>query len=450
MTDQLAPVPPLSEDEAGLPGPAVGEAPVTLDRHQPFRALHHREFKLLFTAYGIGDLGFWISHISLQSEMARVTDNSSIWLGILFFGTFIPMLLFAPFAGVVADRVDRKKMLMATRAMVGCVAATLSIAVLSGLGSPGVLTLFGFCIGTLFAFMAPAQQAATANSVPLQDLSSAISLESAGSNISRIAGPALAAPILAAWGAGWSFAVYAASNVLMLLALAPVHLRSQINKHEPGNSWERWKEGLRHARDRPPAVAALITMSVFSVFGAAHVVLLPVFTTDVLHHPRDDFTLLVVASGVGAVIGALTTGFRRSVPTLRNALTWVLGFGIAAGGFALSTSWTLSLGLIAVVGFCYFSTTTSLNTLLQHLADDDKRGRLMGLFAVAWAGLIPLGGIWMGTVASASSAPIAVGIGAAVCAIYALVLMVRRVGVQPDSAGPPEGAGDQPAIVPPK
>ena len=101
MTEQLAPVPPLAEDEAGLPGPAIGEPPVALDRHQPFRSLRHREFRLLFTAYAIGDLGFWISHISLQSEMARVTDNSSIWLGILFFGTFIPMLLFVmPFVMV--------------------------------------------------------------------------------------------------------------------------------------------------------------------------------------------------------------------------------------------------------------------------------------------------------------------------------------------------------------
>jgi predicted MFS family arabinose efflux permease len=330
--------------------------------------------------------------------------------------------------------------------------------VLSGFGTPGVLTLFGFCIGTLFAFMAPAQQAATANAVPIDDLSSAISVESAGSNISRIAGPALAAPILVAWGAGWSFAVYAASNVLMLLALAPVHLRSQIDRHEPGNGWQRWKEGLRHARDRPPAVAALVTMSVFSVFGAAHVVLLPIFATDVLHRPRDDFTVLVIASGVGAVIGALTTGFRRSVPTLGNAATWVLAFGIAASGFALSTSWPLSLGLIAVVGFCYFSTTTSLNTLLQHLADDEKRGRLMGLFAVAWAGLLPLGAIWMGAVASATSAPVAVGIGAVVCALFACVLLLRRVGTGPlnqagrNQAGRNQAgaAGPQPEIEPPR
>lgn len=438
MSQDVSPVPPLSEDELGLPGPSIGE-PVVRAGRDPFRALRRREFRLLFTAYAIGDLGFWISHIALQSEMARVTDNSSIWLGLLFFTTFLPMLLFAPAAGVVADRVDRKKMLVVTRALVGALATIVAILVLSGLESAGMLAAFGFGIGTLFAFMAPAQQAATANSVPSSDLTSAISIESAGTNIARIAGPALAAPILAAWGAGWAFAIYAASNLLMLATLIPVRLRSQLDTSEGGSSWERWKDGLRHARDRPPAILALVTMAVFSIFGVAQVALYPVFTTKVLGHPRDDFTFLVVASGVGAVIGALSTAFRRKVPTLRNAAAYILVYGIAAVGFALSESWALSLGILVVVGFCYFSTTTSLNTLLQHLADDDKRGRLMSLFTVTWAGLIPFGGIWMGAVADVASAPLAVGVGAAICAVYAggvVLLSTRRVEVQPATEPP--------------
>ncbi len=432
-------IPPLAEDELGLPGPSIGEPVVRPGRH-PFRALRRREFRLLFSAYAIGDLGFWISHISLQSEMARVTDDSSIWLGLLFFTTFLPMLVFAPAAGVVADRVDRKQMLIVTRALVGVLATILAVLVLSDVESAGMLAAFGFALGTLFAFMAPAQQAATANSVPAADLTSAISIESAGSNLSRIAGPALAAPILAGWGAGWAFAVYAATNLLMVLTLAPVRLRSQLDTTEQGSSWERWKEGLRHARSRPPAMAALALMSVFSIFGVAQVALYPVFTTDVLGHPRDDFTYLVIASGIGAVVGALSTAFRRSVPTLRIAAMYVVVYGIAALAFALSESWDLSLVLLTVVGFCYFSTTTSINTLLQHLADDDKRGRVMGLFTVTWAGLIPFGGIWMGAVADAAGAPLAVAIGASVCAVVAAWVVVRQT----------RRRELQPAIEPPK
>jgi MFS family permease len=444
VTD-LAPVPSLAEDGAGLPGPSIGEAVTPRGERRPFRAFRHREFRLLFVAYGVGDLGFWISHISLQAEMARITDNSSLWLGALFFTTFIPMLLFAPVAGVLADRVDRKKMLMVTRGCVGIIAACLSVVVLSDLDPPPVLAVFGFAIGTLFAFMAPAAQAATANSVPNADLSSAVSLEATGTNISRIAGPALAAPILVAWGAGWSFAVYALSNVIMLFVLAGVRLRSHIDTTETGTAWERWKQGLNHARERPPAIAVLVTMGVFSVFGAAHVALLPVFATKVLHHSRDDFTLLVSASGVGAIFGSVTTGARRTLPTLRTAACWLVGFGIMAGAFSFSRSWELSLVLIAGVGFFYFSTTTSLNTILQHLADDEKRGRIMGLFAVAWAGLIPLGGIWMGGVADIGGAPLAVGLGAAVCIAVAFVVFAM-----PRFRTQPARAAGQASTVPPR
>ena len=186
--------------------------------------------------------------------------------------------------------------------------------------------------------------------------------------------------------------------------------------------------------ERPPAVAVLVTMGVFSIFGVAHVALLPVLTTDVLDHPRDDFTLLVVASGTGAVLGALSTGFRRTVPSFRGAVGWLLGFGLALSAFALSESWGLSIGIAGVVGFCYFSTTTAMNTILQHLADDDKRGRIMGLFTVTWAGLIPFGGIWMGAVAETAGAQLAIGIGAGVCATYAcaaLLVPVRQTSIAP-------------------
>lgn len=429
MTDLL---PVLSEDEAGLPGPRIGEPVLRgAGRAQLLSALSHREFRLLFAAYSIGDLGFWISHITLQSEMARVTDKSPLWLGFLFFATFIPMLLFAPAAGVVADRVDRKRMLITTRCLVAVAASVLAGCLHAGLESPGMLAGFGFVLGSLFAFMAPAQQAMTANAVPTDDLASAISLQAAGNNVLRIAGPALAAPILAAWGAGWAFTAYAGTNVLMVLMLIPIRVSRRRGALDHASAWQQWKDGLRHARERKPAVAVLMTMSVLSVFGIAYVALYPVFATAVLGHPRKDFSLLVVASGSGAVFGALAIGLRRQGPTLRTALVWLVLFSFAAGGFALSRSWELSLGLNAFVGLCYFSVTTSLNTVLQELADDDKRGRLLGLFTLTWAGLIPIGGIWMGAVADLGSAPLALEIGAVVCLVYALTSLARYATVPP-------------------
>jgi hypothetical protein len=172
-------------------------------------------------------------------------------------------------------------------------------------------------------------------------------------------------------------------------------------------------------------------MSVLSVFGIAYVALFPVFATKVLGQSKTDFTMLVIASGAGALVGALAVGIRRTAPTLRGALLWLVGFAVAAGGFALSRSWELSLALNVGVGLCYFSVTTSLNTVLQTLADDDKRGRLSGLFTLTWAGLIPIGGIWMGAVADIGGAPLALEIGAAVCLVYAVTSLARYATVPP-------------------
>jgi MFS family permease len=233
------------------------------------------------------------------------------------------------------------------------------------------------------------------------------------------------------WGAGWAFTAYAVSNLIMVMALIPIRLSRQGAMAERVGAWLEWREGLRHARERKPALAALTTMGVLSIFGIAYVALIPVFTTKVLDHPRDDFTTLVVASGIGAVVGALLIGFRRNAPTMRTALWWLVMFAIAAMGFALSRSWELSLVTNAAVGFCYFATTTSLNTLLQELADEDKRGRLSGLFTLTWAGFIPIGGIWMGAVADLGGAPLALEIGASVCFVYAVTALARYSTVPP-------------------
>jgi MFS family permease len=422
-------VPPLAEDEAGLPGPRIGE-PIATARQQPFKSLAHREFRLLFFAYAIGDLGFWISHISLQFEMSRITDGS-FWLGFLFFATFIPALVFAPAAGVLADRFDRKQILIVSRVLVAVVAAILSALLHADIERPEMLAAFGFLIGTLFAFMGPAQQAITANAVPNEALGSAISLQAAGNNVLRIGGPALAAPILGHWGPGWAFTVYAVTNVLMVLVLASIRVSRRRDEPARSGMWQQWIEGLRHARERRPALTALTSMAVLSMFGVSYVALMPVFTVDVLHHPRSSFTTLVVAQGVGAVLGALAIGFRRRSLTIVTAEWWLLGFSVALCGFSLARSWTLALVLNAVVGFCYFSATTTINTLVQQLADDDKRGRVMSLFNLAWAGFVPLGGIWMGTVADAGGAPLTVQIGAGVCFVFAVSALARYSSAPP-------------------
>jgi MFS family permease len=196
------------EIEASLPGPAPGElGPEPGARTHAFRALHHRPFALLFTASTIGDIGYWVSFVALQAYMADLTDKSASWLGILFFANFIPMMIFAPLAGSVADRVDRKRLLVGIRALISGIAALLAGLILADLATPGVVVVVAFALGTTYGFLGPTQSAAVANTVPAADLLSAVSMASAGNNFCRVAGPALGAPILALWGAGSSFVV---------------------------------------------------------------------------------------------------------------------------------------------------------------------------------------------------------------------------------------------------
>jgi predicted MFS family arabinose efflux permease len=393
---------------------------------KPFRALDHRDFRLLWSVYSIGDLGFWISYISLQWQMASETDSDPQWLGLLFFTNFLPMLVLAPVAGVVADRVDRKRVLVIGRlACAGLAVVLTALAVGDALGPLPLLALAA-CLGSAFALMAPAGQAVLANAVPASDLASAVSLQSAGANVTRIAGPALAAPLLGWFGAGATFSLYAVSNVAMAAGLRRVRIAAHPPRTTLGGSvLGEFRDGLRHARDRRPALAALGTMACFSIFGAAFSALYPVFATEVFDRDETAFTIFVMANGAGAILGALTTGFRRGAPTLRDAARNFALFAVTLLVFARSTSWALSLAVLVVNGLFYFATTTTLNTLLHHLADDDKRGRMMSLFTLTWAGLIPFGGLWMGSLAEATGPATPVTIGAVACLAVSCGVLVR-------------------------
>ena len=397
---------------------------------KPFRALGHRDFRLLWSVYSIGDLGFWISYISLQWQMASETDSDPQWLGWLFFTNFLPMLLLAPVAGVVADRVDRKAVLIAGRLTCAVLAVVLTaLAVRDALG-PVPLLVLAACLGSVFAVMAPAGQAVLANAVPVADLASAVSLQSAGANVTRIAGPALAAPLLGWFGSGATFSLYAVSNVAMAVGLRRVRIPAHPARTDAAAAMTMlgdFREGLRHARDRRPAMAALATMACFSVFGAAFSALFPVFTTEVFGRDETAFTLFVMANGAGAILGALTTGLRRGAPTLRDGARNFALFAVTLLVFARSTSWGLSLAVLVLNGVFYFATTTTLNTLLHHLADDDKRGRIMSLFTLTWAGLIPFGGLWMGSVAQATGPATPVTIGAVLCLAVSAGVLVRSI-----------------------
>jgi MFS family permease len=389
-------------------------------RGRAFRALAHRPFRLLFAAFLVNQTGFWISHISLQGQMVELTGNDPFQLGVLFFALFIPAFALAPIAGVVADRFDRKRIILACYAAVAAVMVVLVTLTLMGAMQSWMLLGLGGLLGCAFAFSGPASAAVAANAVPAVDLASAVSLQSAANNLTRVFGPALAAPLVAASHFEVAFGLFCLAALVAAVLTARMRIAPYTPEDDGLGIFGRLAGGFAHARERRPALPALVTVGALSLFGVAHVAVLPVYAEHVLGD-RAFFAWIVAASGVGAMIGAIVTGYERQASLRSSALRMGL-YGVSLGIFAATASPTLALIAQVAVGYFYFAVMTSLQTLIQEVVDEAKRGRVMSLFQVAWAGLIPFGGFGMGAVADAVgvgptllfAAGLCVGIGAGI------------------------------------
>lgn len=397
-----------------------------------FRALRVNAFRTIWTTLFVGQLGFWISLISMQTLMARLTGSDAGWLGLLFFTNFAPMLVFTSFAGVMADRYNRKLILVIGFAVIATVMTVLTGLTALELLTPRLMLPFAFAIGTVFAFNAPANQAIVASSVPVTELGSAISLVSVATNLSRVVGPTLAAPVITLTDESVAFALYGIASAVQVVMLTTRITIPPYEQDPPAPFLERLKGGILHARERPPMLAALGVLCMSSLFGAAYLALLPVVADTTFGRGPSGFTTMAAISGLGSMVGALMTGFREAHPTLRRAALLAAGFGGGLALFGLTTNWLAALFLLALVGGLYFSAMTTLNTLIQLLADENKRGRVMALFTIGWGGLVPVGALWQGQVANAIGASRTVGVAGAVTMVFALsvaALSIRDVPI---------------------
>jgi MFS family permease len=394
-------------------------------RPRAARALGHHSFRVIWSTFLIGQLGFWLTFVAFQSLMADLTDSSGAWLGFLYFMNFIPMLLFAPVAGVAADRVERKRILTVGYLCISAVVSALAAVTLSDVVRPATMLPFAFLLGTGFAFTAPASQSIIANTVPPEDLPSAVAMNSVGANLSRVVGPTVAAPVIELWNEGVAFAAYGVAALIVAIRVRSLPIPAHVPETANESFLGRVRSGLEHARERPPAVAALTLLCVSSLFAGSYLSVLPLVAKDVFGRP-DDFTTLAAVTGLGSVIGGFSSGMRQTAPSYRASAGLVTAFGVSLFVFALADTWTLSLVTVALVGACYFAAMTTLNTLLQSLCDDAKRGRMMSLFLIGWAGLVPIGGLWQGLSASAWGPRTTLLIAGGVTATYPLTSLALR------------------------
>ncbi|MBZ5588421.1 MAG: MFS transporter [Acidobacteriia bacterium] len=389
-----------------------------------FRALRHRHFRVFWIGQWLSVNGTWMQTTAQAWLVYRLT-NSPLMLGVLSVVRFGPALVGAPIAGVLTDRLPRRLLVLATQSISlvqASLLATLTLAGVVRVWHVLVLALFQGVVDTLDT---PARQTLQVDIVGVEDLQSAVSLNSSAFNAARMVGPALAGVLVAVWGEGVCFAVNAVSYLAVLIALLTIRIPSSPRPAK-GSLRDELAEGLSYAWGNRQIRLMLAAIAVTSGFGLSYTTLLPVFARDVLHGGVQGFGLLMSSGGLGAMVGALGAAARRG--TRHTGMIIAVGQGALGIGLMalagtrwlpLASAWMVMIGLGVAV---QLSTT---NGFLQTTAPPHMRGRVVSLYIWLFSGLSPIGGFVAGWVAEHAGAPwTAAGAGLA-CLVSAVLMGVE-------------------------
>lgn len=405
-----------------------------------FPALRHRDYRNVWAALSLSQLGSQLQTATLAWQLYELTHDALL-LGVLGVARVVPLVVFALSGGVVADAVDRRRLLMATQSTLLLVAATLSALTFTHRISPGAIYALAAVAGAALAFDAPARQALVAGLVPMEDLGNAMSLNATAFQLAAVFGPALAGLLIAARpgdGAAWSYALNAASFLLPIFALA-------LLRHTPATqptkaSFAAAIQGLRFVRGQP-VLWGMMWVDAIATFFAGSLLLLPIYATELLHAGPRGYGLLVAAPSAGA---ALTAAAMALVPEVRRAgavVLWSVGlYGASIAVFGVSRSFPLSLALLALSGAADTVSMVIRQTVRNKLTPDALRGRMVSINMVFFIGGPQLGEAEAGAVAKAFGATFSVSSGGVACVLAALAapFVVPALARYRSDAPPPE------------
>ena len=403
------------------------------DYSHAWRALRHRNFRLFFGGQSISLIGTWMTRIATAWLVYRLT-KSSLLLGTVSFAGQIPTFLLAPFAGVLVDRMDRRKVLIWTQvlAMVQSLAlAALTLTKVINIHEVLALSVFQ---GVINAFDMPGRQAFMVVMVKDRgDLSNAIAINSSMVNLARLVGPSLAGLVIAATNEGWCFLIDGVSYIAVILSLLMMQVPADAVKRAAASMLDQLKEGWTYVSNFAPIRTILLLFALISLMGMPFVVLMPVFAAQVLHGGAHTLGFLMGALGVGALISALSLVVRKSVRGLLKMIPVAATvFGIGLVGFGFSNLQWLSLLLMLVIGFGMMQGMTASNTIIQTLVPEDKRGRVMSYYTVAFVGMAPFGSLMAGGLAHAIGAPRTVMLSGIACIAGSLWFWSRLKFIRKD------------------
>jgi MFS family permease len=412
--------------------PSIPRAPSpTPGFSHAWRALRGRNFRLFFSGQSISLIGTWMTRVATAWLVYQLT-GSALLLGVVSFAGQIPTFLLAPFAGVLVDRSNKRYVLIATQ--IGAMVQSLALAVLTLGHWITIHEVLGLSVlqGLVNAFDMPVRQSFMVQMVDDRaDLSNAIALNSSMVNTARLIGPALAGLIIAASSEGWCFLIDGVSYIAVIASLLMMRIQAPKLKRVTTGMVTQMREGWEYVSGFRPLRTILLLFALMSLMGMPYMVLMPVFAAKVLHGGAHSLGFLMGAAGFGSLISALLLVLRRSVRGLLKMLPIAsLVFGLGLIAFGASHWMWLSLLLMVVTGFGMLLGLTTSNTIIQTLAPEEKRGRVMSYYTMAFVGMAPFGSLLAGALAHWIGAPHTVQLTGAMCCLGGLWFLRQMPAVR--------------------
>jgi MFS family permease len=412
----------------GLSAPLARMSGVRLPR--TFSALRTRNYRIYWTGQLVSLCGTWMQ-TTAQNWLIYQLTLSPLYLGLLNFANQAPTLVFSLFAGVLADRVSKRQMLITTQFLAMIQATVLATLVLTGNVRAEYVIVLALVLGIINAFDNPVRQSFIPEIVPRADMMNAIALGATAFNGARIIGPALGGLVVAALGAGGAFAINAVSFLAVLAGLFMIQVTPRAATRPRESVWTSLRDGIGYIRGNRAISTLLLQASVVGIFAMPYNTLMPVMAGNVLGLGVGGYGLLMSFTGIGAVAGALTLASLGNFPH-KGRIVSICDFGlpIMLALFSLSRITILSMLLLSGFGFFLIMRNATSNTLLQTAVPDHLRGRVIAAYMFMFMGMMPIGALQSGLVAQRFGAPFALLLGAGVLLFSALLVLWRRPEVR--------------------
>lgn len=401
-----------------------------------FRALKHRNFRLFFLGQGISMVGTWMQAVASGWLAYRLT-NSAFMLGVVGFSSQVPIFLLGPFGGFVADTGDKRRILVITQILSMIQALVLAVLTLSGRIEIWHIITLGAVLGCINAFDIPVRQSFVVDMVGKKDvLGNAIALNSFQFNAARLVGPSLAGVLIAFFGEGTCFLINGLSFIAVVWSLLAMKTLAAPPNHRGHGMIDGIREGFDYVTGSLPMRYILALLSMVSIMGSSYLVLMPVFAKDILRGGPETLGFLMSSSGIGALGATVYLASRKTVRGLARTIAVCASiFALSLVAFAFSRSLAISMVILAVTGFGVMAHMAASNTILQTIADDDKRGRVMSFYTIAFIGTAPIGSLLSGVLAHSFGASNTLVFCGTVClaasAIFASRLSAIRAAIRP-------------------